>query len=185
MQERSKNFNCACNSDLHHTRKKYEFECTCWHPLFRWLFLPGLLKAQFICNSVIVSAIFLQRERWKAECNLMNGNLCTWRHQIIHPIRANSTNAFSRRKKKKIFRWTSFDGSEEICDDERLSKQLNWGGAFHDGFFLFLFVTSPRRKYVRETCQMMSQKIHQVSIMQLLILIWFLLKRMHWYFRRN
>lgn len=100
--------------------------------------LPGHLKAQFICNSVIVSCSFC----------LMNGNLCTWKHQIIHPIRATSINAsfafkfpFRRRRRRfvvvamereeKFLSVSRFWWQQEICDDVHLIKQLNKAERFN------------------------------------------------------
>lgn len=134
----------ACNFALRQTRKKLHLLVVSITSRFLYNFpscgsqLPGHLKAQFICNSVIVSCSFC----------LMNGNLCTWKHQIIHPIRATSINAsfafkflLRRRRRRfvvvavkreeKFLSVSRFWWQQEICDDVHLIKQLNKAERFN------------------------------------------------------
>lgn len=122
------------------------------HPLFRiisvfffscWFTIAEAFKGTIYTHiSVIVFAIFLLKKDGKIkEIQFMNGNLCTWKHQIIHPIRATSINVFPlitlpsfsgphhwalfAHERRSIFRWEAFDGRNKNCDEVRLSKELN------------------------------------------------------------
>jgi hypothetical protein len=104
-------------------------------PFSALFFLAIAAKAvkgrQFICGSVIVSAAEMQA---KGEFpGLMNGNLCTRKHQIIHPIRANAF--FSTTTSRFFF---------------ALCANLSFGGV---GLLmaarLFLSFSSPKQTIIR------------------------------------
>lgn len=139
----------ACDFLTSHTKTVHLLFCI--HYYFEWiqffspfrLTIAGAVKGKFICISVIVSAIFLHLvRRWRKKFSLMNGNLCTWEHQIIHPIRATSINAFLvtspvfasltfvRTRREKNLSVNGFWWQQEICDDVHLNKQLNEAGLF-------------------------------------------------------
>lgn len=106
----------------------------------------------------------LQDGKQRKKCSLMNGNLCTWKHQIIHPIRATSINvslAFlllcrflpvlaslsfvcattSGEEREKYLSVSGFWWQKEICDDVHLNKQLNEAELFASRvFFSFDFL---------------------------------------------
>jgi hypothetical protein len=72
----------------------------------------------------------------------MNGNLCTWKHQIIHPIRAVSINVYFfllPRRRSELCLYESFGEwllmADEICDDIHLNKQLNEAERFAFTYF--------------------------------------------------
>lgn len=101
----------------------------------------------------------LQDGKQRKKCSLMNGNLCTWKHQIIHPIRATSINvslAFlllcrflhelclrndDRRRTRKISFGEWLLMAERNLRRRSSQQTIKWGGALcESGFFSFDFL---------------------------------------------
>lgn len=98
----------------------------------------GAFKGTIYMHFTHCFCNFPSFSRWRKKFSLMNGNLCTWEHQIIHPIRAVGKNVyfllflitssslwvlFVQEKKISFGEWLLM--ADEICDDVCINKQSN------------------------------------------------------------
>lgn len=148
---------------LHHTRKN---ALASLHPLlFRInsvsFVLPRYLKAQFICISVIVSAVFLhllrkmeerkeiQFNEWKfmhmkTSNNSSNQSDFNKRFSFVYFVSAFCVAEHCLKREEKNRSVSGFWWQKEICDDIHLNKQLNEAERFMI-FLLPALLSSLRR----------------------------------------